>query len=234
MEIVMNIKSLITTFSILASTSTAALADTSFSVHAHGSVTVGNVGPTIRDHRTQPAPVVVRDHRYNNDDDRTIWSSTLKLPRWTHTRPTHPQPVITYPTYPRPEPQLVVSNPIFNSQSRFDIYGGWVGSTMNRPGFVPVTQATRINNGREHFEMQNAGYVDAIKIQAVRGSTNITVIGVGMSDGTIQQFQVNQMIDMRHPMTLTLDLRGGPTQIAWINVNGSSAPDGAFQILASS
>ncbi|MCX5745371.1 MAG: hypothetical protein NT062_23075 [Proteobacteria bacterium] len=227
----MNIKSLIATFSILsAATSTAALADASFSVHAHGHVTIGTsiptyvtTGPTVRDHRSvKREPMVVRYHddQYDRDDRDE-----------SEARPARPRPLPPIPTRP-PAPELTISRPRIDTAAQFSFYTGAIGEVGNARGFVAITEATRIDSGREHFDVSGAGLVNTLKIQLVAGTTELTNINVMFANGTSQMFAVNQTLDARNP-TITLELAGSARQLAWINVNGTSTARSAYQILGS-
>jgi hypothetical protein len=68
-------------------------------------------------------------------------------------------------------------------------------------------------------------------VQAVQGSSYITVLGVQFTDGKWQAVTLNRSVDPRHP-TLTIDLDGHDRQINRIVVYGSTSAHGSYQILA--
>ncbi|MCX5745370.1 MAG: hypothetical protein NT062_23070 [Proteobacteria bacterium] len=131
------------------------------------------------------------------------------------------------------QPPRQVSHPRIDRAAQFSVYEGWIGRVQGH-GDVVLTQPTHILIGREHFDVTNAGRISSITLEAVAGSTSITVVGVGYVNGTSEQFQVNQRIDARRNAAVTLDVRGRSRQILWINVNGESGGRSSYRLLASS
>lgn len=228
----MNIKSIVTTLSVLSATSTAALADASFSVHAQGSVVIGtdnNDGPVVRDHRYQqpaPAPVVVvkpaRPH-IRNDQDR-IW---VNGDAGIGFRKPYPRPV------PQPELQIIMPRIDTRPNTNVSYYEGSYFQTAQRPGWVALTQATRIETIRENFNLANSGLIDQLRLDSVRGSTSISMLRIVFADGTSQEITVNKTIDASTP-SITMDLKGRARQVSYINVYGKSSSGAAFVMLGSS
>jgi len=228
----MNIKSLIITAStLLAVSSSAALAD-SITVRAQGSLQVGGrvtSGPIVRDHRNDGP--IVRDHRHTRPvytpapvyaDGRNDWRGRDSDDRYNTIRPR-----------PQPQPELLIVAPRVDLRGNLSVYEGWYGSTMSRPGYQVITQPTRIETIREGFNLGNSGLINSIQLQAVRGTTDVSLIGVMYANGEKGFITVNQTLSRSNPV-ITIDLPGNARGITLINVYGTSSTGSAYQMAASS
>ncbi|MBA3542421.1 MAG: hypothetical protein H0T79_22585 [Deltaproteobacteria bacterium] len=219
----MNIKSIITTLAIVTATSTAAIAKpVRVDFEAQATVSYGTpTAPVVRDHRYDGP--VVREHRYdyNRYNDG----------RYNDHRPM----IITRPwRRPEPQPQLVISQPQVNLVGNWSKYIGPIGTVSPRSGFSILSQPTRIETIRVGFDLSASGAIGAVKFQAAQGTTSIKTLGIVYGNGEQEFINVNQTIDMRNPMTFSIDLKGRSRTVTLINVYGTSSAGSAFQLLAAS
>ena len=133
---------------------------------------------------------------------------------------------------------IVYNNPhntrIFPSGSLY--VGSMPFQTMRwfrAPEWVPVTEPTRIDNGREFFNLRGAGSFSKIQLFKNRGATFVKRVTIETLDpytGRIEH-QVVQ-IDRELTSSITIDLAAGRSQISRVIVYGSTAQGSAYQILA--
>jgi hypothetical protein len=203
----MNLKALIT--SLVLGSSSLAMAAPTATFSAGASVSFGYPSPS-------PA-VIVRDHREPCSTHET-------------TVPVNYRPVTIEP--------IVYNNP---QNTRINATGSeYVGSmpfqTMRwfrAPEWVPVTEPTRIDNGREFFNLRNAGAFSRIQLFKNRGATfvkQVTIETFNPYSGRIETQVVR--IDRELTSSFTIDLAGGRRQINRVIVYGATAQGSAYQILA--
>ena len=204
----MNIKSLITSFAVVAATSTAALAAPTYTFGASASVSVGS-----------PAPVVVRDHRIVDDgcEDPALVTPV-----------TYRQPQLDATWYrPAPQPIFIRNTQLFPHSSQ---YIGPVG-TMGRSNLmIALSQPTRIDNGREDFLIRQGGF-DTVMLRGNLGSTFVQKVTIEFMDDSAQVINVNRALGASQ--SITLDVRGQNRQVKRIFVYGTSGSRSAYQLFAS-
>ena len=206
----MNIKSLITTFAIVAS-STAASARPVVDFNASASVSVGSA-PC---HEPEPAPApVVRDHRYDGNGYVSYWRAR------------------------RPMPEPMVTNSKVLLKDGFALktdYVGPMGSVEGRRGWglVALTQPTRIEKSQTNREdfLVGGQLIHTIQLRGVTGSTMITRVSIEfMDEQNAQAYNPNVAIGANG--TINIEIRNPQRRIKRIFVYGTSSPNGTFQILA--
>ena len=101
------------------------------------------------------------------------------------------------------------------------------------PEWVPVTEPTRIDNGREFFNLHRTGAFSKIQLFKNRGSSfikQVTIETLNPFTGRIDTQVVK--IDRELTSSFTIDLVGGRRQINRVIVYGATAQGSAYQILA--
>lgn len=221
----MNIKALITT--LVLGSSSAALAKPVVTFSGSASVSVGS-NATVRDHR--PA-VVVRDHRA---DDGCSGHPAL--------------PVVTQPVYHPPQ-RPVVAEPFYEpantrvTSSGSTYLGAFGKGTINlhrdhawyRPRtWFNLTEATRIDGGREFFNLRReGGFFQKIALQNLGGRTEIRQVAIEYRTARGSFTQKVRFDDVLAGRTsLTIDLEGDSRDIQRIIVYGDSGRGSAYQLLA--
>lgn len=194
------LKSLITTFVIFGS-SAAASAKPVVHFDATASWSIGG-----------PAPVV-RDHRVDDHHDRGCDHPPLVLKK--------PLPMPTIPIQPAPTTELLPH------ASR---YIGMLYNVGHSNVLMPLTQPTRIDNGREDFVVRQ-GHLDTLQLRAVTGGSFIRKVVIEFKDETVQVVRFNREIDMYSP-TLTIDLRGRERSVKRIFVYGTTERGASYQLFA--
>ena len=213
----MNLNAIIT--SLVLGSSSLAMAQPTATFSAGASVSFGY---------PSPAPVIIRDHRTTDDD-----CTDNKVPVAAR------QPIY-YRGY---RPVVVTEPPVYNNpqNTRINATGSeYVGSmpfqTMRwfrAPEWVPVTEPTRIDNGREFFNLRAAGSFSKIQLFKNRGSSfikQVTIETLNPYTGRIDTQVVK--IDRELTSSFTIDLAGGRRQINRVIVYGATAQGSAYQILA--
>jgi len=211
----MNLKALIT--SLVLGSSSLAMAAPTATFSAGASVSFGYPSPS-------PA-VIVRDHRMP-----TVRPAASDPCNTNATVPVNYRPVTIEP--------IVYNNP---SNTRINATGSEYVGTMpfqtmrwfRAPEWVPVTEPTRIDNGREFFNLRAAGSFSRIQLFKNRGATfvkQVTIETLNPYTGRIDTQVVK--IDRELTSSFTIDLAGGRRQINRVIVYGSTAQGSAYQILA--
>ena len=230
-----NLKALITT--LVLGSSTMASAD-SFSVSASAKVSLG--------FNTSSAPVIIRDHRAPAPAPVVVDPcSTTAAPVAVAYRPAQLPPVWSGPAY------YNINNTKITPTS--SDYKGWLansptllqstsyyGRVVVRPThqatWFDLTEATRIDNGRERFMLgADNGWFSQLKLQNLGGrGSSISQVTVEFADNLGPKTQIvklDQSLDARHP-SITLDLDGNYRQIYRITVFGTTNRGAAYKILA--
>ena len=211
----MNLKALIT--SLVLGSSSLAMAQPTATFSAGASVSFGY---------PSPAPVIVRDHRTLDDD--------------CDHRPVVAKQPVYYRGY---RPIVVTEPPVYNNpqNTRINATGSEYVGTMpfqtmrwfRAPEWVPVTEPTRIDNGREFFNLHRTGAFSKIQLFKNRGSSfikQVTIETLNPFTGRIETQVVK--IDRELTSSFTIDLAGGRRQINRVIVYGATAQGSAYQILA--
>ena len=220
----MNFKALITT--LVLGSSSAAMADTSFQVS--GSVTFGSAPTHVHVPARPipaPTPVVVAD------DCVDPYSHVVKQPvqmgvwRGPYFNPTNTTIGVSKSIYTG---SIATSKPLY----RRTAYGR--GMWMHPTTWFDLTEATRIDSGREQFNVgAEHGQFKSLKLQGLGGgSSQISHISIEYVDGgkSNQKVLVNRSLTASAPITIDLD--GSYRKIARIIVNGSTDRGSAYKILA--
>jgi hypothetical protein len=204
-----NIKALIASLALLGSSSVAmARPAASVSVGANASWSFGWSSDRNAD----------RDHRHYTPPADPVYRPDTRYPVAQIPQPLPPQPVIAE-----------CNNTRVGADT--SSYIGTIGASNGR-WFTALTEPTRIDAGREFFTLgADAGRFEALKLQAVRGSSYIQQVAVIFKNGRTQVIKVERALDGRNP-TLMIDLDGNQREIGRIVVYGSTAPRSAYQILA--
>jgi hypothetical protein len=131
----------------------------------------------------------------------------------------------------------IKSVPHLNMRAAREAYG-FAPKAKAKPtqAWFDLTEATRIDNGREFFTIGTTkGLFNTLQLQALgSGSNGITQVLVEYADSrgkTSQVFKLNQLIN-RTKSTITLDLDGEYRSIKRIVVYGTTDKGSAFKIQA--
>jgi hypothetical protein len=221
----MNIKALITTL-ILAGSSSVAMAKPAVSIKGSASVTIGSA----------PTTVVVRDHRAPAAD--------------CHATPAYTQPVYTQPVAQPYRP--IYQEPFFNPQNTTvgasgSVYVGSFGRapahslhrTTNAYGFAQprtwfhLTEATRIDSGREFFKLEGqGGLFTQLRLHNLGGQTDIRQVAIEykLSNGRVvtQKVRIDQLTGRA---AFDINLESDSRAINRIIVYGTSGHGSAYQML---
>ena len=109
-------------------------------------------------------------------------------------------------------------------------YNGPIGTKVGF-GWTALTQPTRIDRGREFFHIgTQAGRFTTLKLENVRGSSEIQQVLVEFANGQAKVVKLNKCLDMSNPC-IEINL-GHNRAISRIVVYGSTASHSAYQILA--
>jgi len=200
----MNIKALITSIVVLASSSAAMAApgfQASASVDADASWRTG----WTRDHRHDVAPAP--------QDARNPYRA--------------PEPTRIAPIAVPADPTNVRIGP------KASTYSGPIGQARRGwSGMVALTEPTRIEAGSEYFAIgPQAGRFDTLRLVGVRGASHIIKVAVQFQNGKTQLVTFDRTLDARSP-SLSIDLEGTRRQILRVIVYGTSGPHATYQILA--
>jgi hypothetical protein len=224
----MSIKALITT--LILGSSSAAMAKPVVAFSGSASVSLGT-NAYVRDHR---APVVVRDHRHDDDcDDAPV---------------VRPAPIYTQPVYQPVRP--IYREPWFNpTNTRVTASGStYLGAfgrgalglhrdhAWHRPAmWFNLTEATRIDSNREFFNLrQSGGSFSKIKLQNLGGRTEIRQVAIEYRTRRgieTQKVRLGMIMDRSNP-SMTINLSGDSRTIQRVIVYGESGRGSAYQILA--
>lgn len=220
----MNIKALITT--LFLGSSSVAMAKPVLTIKGSASVSVGS-NVRVRDHRT-PRTVVVRDHRHSDDchDAPAV------------VRPAPVYPVAHQPYRPGPvwnEPYFQPSNTIVGATA-----SSYTGAIFARPAWrgrawFNLTEATRIDGGREFFTIEGrGGHFTKLLLKGLGGRTDITMIGIEYGKKPYERMQVVRLDNVltRSGSSAMIHLDGDSRDINRIIVYGTSGSGSAYQILA--
>jgi hypothetical protein len=216
----MNLKALIT--SLVLGSSSLAMAQPTATFSAGASVSFGYPSPS-------PA-VIVRDHRFP-----TVQPAASD--------PCNTNTVTPVPAYYRGQRPVAIEPVVYNNpaNTRINATGSEYVGTMpfqtmrwfRAPEWVPVTEPTRIDNGREFFNLRAAGSFSKIQLFKNRGASfikQVTIETLNPYTGRIDTQVVR--IDRELTSSFTIDLAGGRRQINRVIVYGSTAQGSAYQILA--
>jgi len=244
----MNLKALVTTL-VLGSSTMASAGTLTLSGKVSVSLSTSSKAPApiVRDHRAPtpayqaPAPIV-RDHA----------ADPCATPA--------PAPVYQAPVYQAPLHRIVYqpvwSGPFYRPHNTTvgttaSVYTGWTANsnvrlvhspyssfiTGTNTGWFDLTEATRIDSGREFFKIgADNGLFRQLKLEnlGTRGS-NIKQVGIEFVDGLgtkkTQVVKLDRTLDARHP-SITIDLDGNYRAIGRIIVYGSTNQGAAYKILA--
>jgi hypothetical protein len=184
----MNIKTLITSFAIVAATSTVALADRVASFNASAS---WSYSPTA----------FVRDHRI----------------------------VASGPVYSarHPDCRLVINNTRIYPQ--YSEYIGALGTMGRGYGMVALSEPTRIDNGREDFNVRRGGF-DALQLRGIAGTSFIREVRVEFMDTSGQVIPVKGWLE--NGASINLDIKGSNRQVKRILVYGTTSVNSSYQLFA--
>ena len=217
----MNLKALITTL-VLAGTSTAALAQPVVSFRGKASFQIGtrpaSVRPSVRDHRTAVRPPVAQPPRAQ--------------PPVLYTQPVFGAQAHEVYDYDRHEP----FEPSYTQPINLIVggdgssYSGAIFSVLDRPGWTPITEGTRIEKGREFINLGNAGPIRSLILQQMAGSTQISHVSIEFTDHTVR------VVDLDATLTTRTGQReiplGGRVGVHRIVVYGASSTGSAYRLLA--
>ena len=216
----MNIKALITT--LILGSSSAAMAKPVVTFSGSASVSVGS-DSTVRDHRS--ARPIVRDHRDLDCHDPIV----------------APAPVKYQPVRPLPPRELWFAPTNTEIGGSGSLYIGSFGRStvsphhryLRAPSWFQLTEATRIDSGREFFKLKGqGGYFTKLHLKNLGGRTDIAQVGI--------EYKVNgrvftQKVVFGGLLTsagLTINLDHDSRTITRIVVYGESGRGSAYQMLA--
>jgi hypothetical protein len=220
-DIVMNkLKALIT--SLVVASSSAAMAKP---IAVSGSASI-HLGTT--------SSVVVRDHRTPVADP-----CGTPAPRPVYTQPIYQpvyQPVYSQPVYQ--EPFWSPTNTKISASS--STYLGTFGQApvyirAHAPVWFNLTEATRVDGGRELFNLQGrGGTFSKLALKNLGGRTQIAQIAIEfrLGNGRVETQKVRFDQTLSRSASLTVDLAHSSRDINRIIVYGTSGRGSAYQILA--
>ncbi len=213
----MNIKTLITTFALLGSSSIAMARPAAFSASASASWSF-NTGrhtsaPVIRDHRG-PDRQVDGYHGYESYDS-TGCNEPMMFPN--NNALTSDASI-----YKGPLPAARSSEGYGRDEYGFSMPRTWLA----------LTAATRIDHGRQFItDIPDLGAFTTVRLQNVAGMTSIGAVLVRFANGEEQTVQVNQDLSRNNPV-VEIRLKGGARILHGFVINGSSAYGSAYQVFA--
>ncbi|MBA2542626.1 MAG: hypothetical protein H0V17_23485 [Deltaproteobacteria bacterium] len=244
----MNLKALITTL-VLGSSSIAS-ADVSFS----GSVSVSLDGGTTH---ARPAyvpyqPVVTaRPVRVADDCHAAPAPAPVVYHPPAHTRPAYQPPVWKGPYFNITNTTVAATGSLYIGQlgvskvkarytshaSAHAQFGYTRQATTRNQNWFDLTEATRIDSGREFFKIgADNGLFSKLQLQALgNGRSNIKHVAIEYLDSNgkarTQKVVLNTWISRANP-SITIDLDGGYRSIGRIIVYGSTDAGSAYKIAA--
>ncbi len=212
---------------VIASTS-AAMADSSFSVRARGSVNFGFGGPFVRDHRTtqpMPQPVWYPSWQTPPQQVRPIrWSDADRYQENFHYA--SPLPAVTGPTWncqnwdPSIERSSVCTayassdaEPLPANMGRYTAFGV-------RDSAVPDHQFITVGAGKSFRK---------IIIEGNDGAPQITKVAIKFMDGSLQV--VNTNVHLRDGRSISLFLDGGTREINQMVFYTPTGSTGSYSVL---
>ncbi|MGE0868808.1 MAG: hypothetical protein AB7P03_09605 [Kofleriaceae bacterium] len=211
----MNIKALITT--LVLGSSSAALADTTFTASAHASWSLGTPGSSQvhRDiHRDVHSPTWTVDYRRNDTVRRpVVYPQTSYLDSCVD-----------------PRNSTVGAN---TSEYKGQIFNMPVGRNWyQRPSWFSITEPTRIDSGRQFITIgASAGRFDQLMLQQVAGSSYIKQVVVRFANGEEMVVRgIDQQLN-RNNRNVVIDLKGQNRQIGGIVVYGSTSARSAYKVM---
>ncbi|MGE0549463.1 MAG: hypothetical protein AB7O24_05685 [Kofleriaceae bacterium] len=214
----MNIKALITT--LVLGSSSAALADTTFSASAHASWSLGS-------------PVSTQVHRDYDRDRTSTWTVDYRrsdtVARDRIRRPAYPQPVYL-DSCAEPHNSTVGAN---SSEYKGRIYSMPVNRNWyQRPSWFSLTDATRIDSGRQFITIgAQAGRFDQLLLQQVAGTSYIKQVLVRFANGEEMVVRgINEQLN-RNNQNVVIDLKGQNRQIGSIVVYGETSARSAYKVM---
>jgi len=144
-----------------------------------------------------------------------------KTPVKTHLEPFRPK-LPRFPANPRPLNRIVGTNG--------SSYSGAIFSVLDRSGWTPITEGTRIEKGREFINLGNAGPIRSLILQQMAGSTQISHVSIEFTDHTVRVVDLATTLTTRKGQ-VELPL-GGRVGIHRIVVYGTSSTGSAYRLLA--
>ena len=162
-------------------------------------------------------------------------SAAMAAPVVTYTSATvrHEAPHYVAPTQQGRTPPIVAEDDCNNTRIGTDlsVYTGAVGTKIGF-GWTALTQPTRIDRGRELITIgKEHGRFTTVKLQNVRGVSNITTVLITFANGTRQVVKLDQRLSAANPC-IEINLDGNKRAISGIVVYGASWSRSAYQILA--
>jgi len=162
-------------------------------------------------------------------------SAAMAAPVVTYTRAAtvREAPHYVTPTTVRRSPPIIADDDCNNTGLGTDlsVYHGAVGTKVGF-GWTALTQPTRIDRGREFITIgKEHGRFTTVKLENVRGTSNITQVLINFANGTSQVVKLNQRLSAANPC-IEINLDGNKRAISGIVVYGASWSRSAYQILA--
>lgn len=200
----MNLKTLITSLTLALGTSSAAIANPVLSFSGKATVSVGS-GPIVRDHRVA-----------DDCGDAPISPPVYHQPVWH-------------------EPFFRPTNTRVSADA--SVYTGAFGRgvmTLRARGWFQLTEATRIDGGREFFNLkQEGGMFSKLALKNLGGKTEITQVAIEYKqDGRVYVQKVRFDALLSGQTSLTINLDHDSRAIQRVIVYGASGNGSAYQLLA--